>query len=65
MESLDRGETPERVEFENLDLEEDLAHSEMDEDEWTDRNFGASANEMLSSDELSEFRLVNLTYFNV
>ncbi|XP_050425009.1 F-actin-monooxygenase Mical isoform X2 [Adelges cooleyi] len=55
MESLDRGETPERVEFENLDLEEDLAHSEMDEDEWTDRNFGASANEMLSSDELSEF----------
>jgi len=31
----------------------------MDEDEWTDRNFGASANEMLSSDELSEFRFVN------
>lgn len=62
MESLDRGETPERVEFENLDLEEDLAHSEMDEDEWTDRNFGASANEMLSSDELSEFRLVNLIF---
>ncbi|VVC28632.1 Hypothetical protein CINCED_3A006155 [Cinara cedri] len=55
MESLDRGETPERVEFENLELEEDLALSEMDEDEWTDRNFGASANEMLSSDELSEF----------
>ncbi|XP_022161142.1 F-actin-methionine sulfoxide oxidase Mical isoform X2 [Myzus persicae] len=55
MESLDRGETPERVEFENLDLEEDLVLSEMDEDEWTDRNFGASANEMLSSDELSEF----------
>ncbi|XP_025414741.1 F-actin-monooxygenase Mical isoform X3 [Sipha flava] len=55
MESLDRGETPERVEFENLDIEEDLAQSEMDEDEWTDRNFGASANEMLSSDELSEF----------
>ncbi|XP_050523688.1 F-actin-monooxygenase Mical isoform X2 [Daktulosphaira vitifoliae] len=54
MESLDRGETPERVEFENLDVEEDLAHSEMDEDEWTDRNFGASANEMLSSDELSD-----------
>jgi len=40
-------------------LEEDVACSEMDEDEWTDRNFGASANEMLSSDELSEFRYIN------
>lgn len=37
----------------------------MDEDEWTDRNFGASANEMLSSDELSEFRLVNLVVLTI
>lgn len=37
----------------------------MDEDEWTDRNFGASANEMLSSDELSEFRFINLLLFDL
>ncbi|XP_067012830.2 uncharacterized protein Mical isoform X2 [Anabrus simplex] len=48
--------TPERIEFENLagaasDVEE--APSEMDEDEWTDRNFGASAAEG-SSDSLSD-----------
>ncbi|XP_046822766.1 protein-methionine sulfoxide oxidase mical3a isoform X3 [Vespa crabro] len=53
---LDRGQTPERIEFENLarvsDTEE--AHSQMDEDEWTDRNFGASAAEMGSSDDISD-----------
>ncbi|XP_015127191.1 F-actin-monooxygenase Mical isoform X4 [Diachasma alloeum] len=53
---LDRGQTPERIEFENLaemsDAEE--AHSQMDEDEWTDRNFGASAAEMGSSDDISD-----------
>ncbi|XP_046409938.1 F-actin-monooxygenase Mical isoform X1 [Neodiprion fabricii] len=52
---LDRGQTPERIEFENLaglsDAEE--AQSQMDEDEWTDRNFGASTAEMGSSDEMS------------
>ncbi|XP_039287410.1 F-actin-monooxygenase Mical [Nilaparvata lugens] len=59
---LNRGETPERVEFENLSGGEELGEgergggrgvSEMDEDEWTDRNFGASAAEG-SSDELSD-----------
>ncbi|KAL6437477.1 hypothetical protein ACFW04_005150 [Cataglyphis niger] len=53
---LDRGQTPERIEFENLaemsDPEE--AHSQMDEDEWTDRNFGVSTAEMGSSDEISD-----------
>ncbi|CAL1685229.1 unnamed protein product [Lasius platythorax] len=52
---LDRGQTPERIEFENLaemsDPEE--AHSQMDEDEWTDRNFGVSTAEMGSSDDIS------------
>lgn len=58
MDLLDRGQTPERIEFENLagvsDTEE--PRSQMDEDEWTDRNFGASAAEMGSSDELSDMR---------
>ncbi|GAB6029662.1 hypothetical protein CHUAL_014161 [Chamberlinius hualienensis] len=52
----DRGMTPERVEFENtLDLtsEEELL-SEIDEDEWTDRNFGMSANEYESTDSESD-----------
>ncbi|KAG7211474.1 hypothetical protein KM043_010752 [Ampulex compressa] len=53
---LDRGQTPERIEFENLagisDTEE--AHSQMDEDEWTDRNFGVSPAEMGSSDDISD-----------
>ncbi|XP_026299737.1 F-actin-monooxygenase Mical isoform X5 [Apis mellifera] len=53
---LDRGQTPERIEFENLagisDAEE--AQSQMDEDEWTDRNFGASTAEMGSSDDISD-----------
>lgn len=57
---LDRGQTPERIEFENLagmsDAEE--AQSQMDEDEWTDRNFGASAAEMGSSDDISDMRYV-------
>lgn len=51
----DRGTTPERIEFENLaeaasDVDE--GPSEMDEDEWTDRNFGASAAEASSDDML-------------
>ncbi|XP_064215883.1 F-actin-monooxygenase Mical isoform X3 [Tribolium castaneum] len=53
---LDRVRTPERVEFANLsgaasDHEESL--SQMDEDEWTDKNFGASAAELGSSDDES------------
>lgn len=47
---LDQRTTPERIEFENLitsDIEE--PPGEMDEDEWTDRNFGTSAAEYSSS----------------
>lgn len=54
----DRGTTPERVEFENsVDFasEEELLN-EMDEDEWTDRNFGAS-NADNTSDEASSAEL--------
>ncbi|XP_023714226.1 protein-methionine sulfoxide oxidase mical3a isoform X4 [Cryptotermes secundus] len=56
LDMLDAKTTPERIEFENLtaaasDVEE--APSEMDEDEWTDRNFGASAVEG-SSDSISD-----------
>lgn len=58
MDLLDRGQTPERIEYENLvglsDAEE--AQSIMDEDEWTDRNFGQSAAEMGSSDDISDLR---------
>lgn len=50
---LDRGATPERIEFENLAEDARDAESEMDEEEWTDRNFGASAAEG-SSDDLLE-----------
>ncbi|XP_044752612.1 F-actin-monooxygenase Mical isoform X2 [Coccinella septempunctata] len=51
---LDRVRTPERAEFSNLslgssDLEDSI--SQMDEDEWTDRNFGASTAEIGSSDD--------------
>lgn len=57
---LDRGRTPERIEFENLaeisDPEE--AHSQMDEDEWTDRNFGVSTAEIGSSDDISDTRYI-------
>ncbi|XP_076546406.1 molecule interacting with CasL isoform X2 [Osmia lignaria lignaria] len=53
---LDRGQTPERIEFENLaemsDAEE--PQSQIDEDVWTDRNFGASTAEMGSSDDISD-----------
>jgi hypothetical protein len=57
---LDTKATPERIEFENLtaaasDIEE--APSEMDEDEWTDRNFGASTVEG-SNDSLSDIRYI-------
>ncbi|XP_046672413.1 F-actin-monooxygenase Mical isoform X4 [Homalodisca vitripennis] len=54
---MDQGTTPERIEFENLsgvgETASDQEDSEMDEDEWTDRNFGASAAEA-SSDEASD-----------
>lgn len=66
MDGLDRGTTPERVEFENLsglgvsdEEEANKAASEMDEDEWTDRNFGASAAEG-SSDDISDLRYLDV-----
>ncbi|XP_054289539.1 F-actin-monooxygenase Mical-like isoform X2 [Macrosteles quadrilineatus] len=55
----DLGATPERIEFENLSgigetaSDHEDAVSEMDEEEWTDRNFGASAAEV-SSDDASD-----------
>lgn len=57
---LDRGQTPERIEFENLAgiLDPEEVHSQMDEDEWTDRNFGASTAEIGSSDDISDIRQV-------
>lgn len=46
--SLDRGQTPERIEFENTDAMSDgepsLEHI-IDENEWTDRNFGTGTEE--------------------
>ena len=55
----DRGTTPERVEFENSLQEQGSDEEEyLSEDEWTDRNFGASANELddtsNESDEYSD-----------
>ncbi|CAH0547361.1 unnamed protein product, partial [Brassicogethes aeneus] len=59
---LDRVQTPERIEFANLstgsvlsDVDEPL--SQMDEDEWTDKNFGASCAEELddSDDDSSSY----------
>lgn len=49
-------QTPERIEFANLSAghissDHDESLSQMDEDEWTDRNFGASTAEVCSSDE--------------
>nr|XP_053649636.1 F-actin-monooxygenase MICAL3-like [Cherax quadricarinatus] len=46
----DRGTTPERVEFENSVVEQSDEDEYLSEDEWTDRNFGASANELDDSD---------------
>merc|ERR1711915_76288 len=51
-----RGTTPERVEFENSVVEQSDEDEYLSEDEWTDRNFGASANELDESDgEESEY----------
>lgn len=49
--SLDRGTTPERVEFENSMIEHSDEEEYLSEDEWTDRNFGASANELDDDDD--------------
>lgn len=45
---LDRGQTPERIEFENIDAMSDGEPSIgniIDENEWTDRNFGTASEE--------------------
>ncbi len=56
----DSTDTPERVGFENLDIDKEddgnVSRNEMDEDEWTDHNFGTSANELASSDDVSDLR---------
>lgn len=61
----DSTDTPERVEFENLDFDNEddgnVSRNEMDEDEWTDHNFGTSANELASSDDVSDLRFVTCT----
>ncbi|KAF5302677.1 hypothetical protein FQA39_LY10173 [Lamprigera yunnana] len=56
---LNRVQTPERIEFSNLSaghisLDHEESLSQMDEDEWTDRNFGASTAEICSSDEYED-----------
>ncbi|XP_055384739.1 F-actin-monooxygenase Mical isoform X4 [Condylostylus longicornis] len=58
---LDRGQTPERIEFENADAMSDGEPSLgniMDENEWTDRNFVSDSDEsesdLSSSDESDE-----------
>lgn len=58
MELLDRGQTPERIEFENVDEMSDgepSIENIIDENEWTDRNFGTasedSESDLSSSDE--------------
>lgn len=48
--------TPERIEFANLSTEhvssdQDEGLSQMDEDEWTDKNFGASCAEVADTDD--------------
>ncbi|XP_031626957.1 F-actin-monooxygenase Mical isoform X3 [Contarinia nasturtii] len=58
---LDRGQTPERIEFENIDAMSDGEPSIgniIDENEWTDRNFGTasedSESDISSTDESSD-----------
>jgi hypothetical protein len=50
---LDRGATPERMTYEaTIDLSEESGLEQIDEDEWTDRNFGNStANDVNTSDD--------------
>lgn len=65
-------QTPERIEFQNplsgnISSEHDDPLSQIDEDEWTDRNFGASTAEIGSSDEedSSSLRLDSIQTFKV
>ncbi|XP_049819876.1 F-actin-monooxygenase Mical isoform X3 [Aethina tumida] len=57
---LDRVQTPERIEFANLSSgsvlsDNDEPLTQMDEDEWTDKNFGASCAELDDTDESSSY----------
>lgn len=57
-------QTPERIEFANLSSgsvlsDNDEPLTQMDEDEWTDKNFGASCAELDDTDESSSYRLVD------
>lgn len=60
----DRGTTPERAEFENSVDQPSDGDEYLSEDEWTDRNFGASANELDDSDnsDYSDLRYVMCSY---
>ena len=51
--SLDRGATPERMTYEaSIEMSEESGLEQIDEDEWTDRNFGNStANDVNTSDD--------------
>lgn len=54
---LDRGQTPERIEFENIDAMSDGEPSIgniIDENEWTDRNFGTASEDSESDISSSE-----------
>lgn len=52
---IDRGTTPERVEFENSVIEHSDEEEYLSEEEWTDRNFGASANELDDDEDDSDY----------
>lgn len=59
-------QTPERIEFSNMSggvSDHEESFSQMDEDEWTDRNFGASAAELGSSDDDSSSDSRFIIYF--
>ncbi|XP_055616904.1 F-actin-monooxygenase Mical [Toxorhynchites rutilus septentrionalis] len=54
---MDRGETPERIEFENADeaiSDGEGAMEVIDENEWTDRNFGTESDESEEDDSSSD-----------
>ncbi|KAG1678091.1 [F-actin]-monooxygenase MICAL3 [Nymphon striatum] len=55
-ETANRGFTPERAEFENsyADMTSEDELSELDEDEWTERNFGSSFEQDTSDDDYSD-----------
>lgn len=56
-----RGLTPERAEFENsyAEMTSEDEPNELDEDEWTERNFGSSFEQDTSDDDYSDLRYVH------